>query len=127
VSNPFDFVTAAGHTKQDLIAEDPDSEKDYVPFVTNRAFSYHADSLLAANEMNRLHHLDKAMQFKFLLNVLKPRKRYGGKWAKPAQVTEVEALMRVYGYGYREAEAALRVLAPEEIDLIRQAVQRAES
>ena len=42
--------------------------KDYVPFVANRALSYHNDCLLYVAEMNRLNCLPNDMQYQYLLN-----------------------------------------------------------
>jgi len=44
-----------------------DNKKDYVPFVVNRALSFHLDCLLAANEMNKLPGLDPVMQYHYLI------------------------------------------------------------
>ena len=38
-------------TKTDVL-QTKDDEKSYVPFVVNKALSFHSDSVLFANEMN---------------------------------------------------------------------------
>ena len=43
--NPFDFVSAVSYTKQDIMP-DTLAEKAYNPFITNKALSYHQDSVL---------------------------------------------------------------------------------
>ena len=42
---PFDLVRAVGETKRDLVREDEVPIRDYNPFLTNRAFSQHRDSI----------------------------------------------------------------------------------
>ena len=64
---PFDYVKAINYTKSNLIVDDL-TEKEYNPFIVNRALSMGMDTVLQANEMNRSPHLEKRLQFDFLLN-----------------------------------------------------------
>ena len=64
MSNPFDYATSILQTKKQLIVDEL-TEKDYNPFLVNRALSQHKDCVLFANEMNRRHFTDKKMQFDF--------------------------------------------------------------
>ena len=91
----FDFVNSINNKTENLIAADPDCEKIYVPFITNRAFSLHQDSVLSANEMNVMHFLDKRMQYDFLMGCVKKRKRFG-KWVKPEWNEEQELMVAGY-------------------------------
>ena len=68
MSTPFDYVKAISYTKEDMIVDDI-TEKDYNPFIVNRALSMGIDTVLQANEMNQRHHLSKKLQFDFLLNI----------------------------------------------------------
>ena len=81
MSNPFDYATSILQTKKQLIVDDL-TEKDYNPFLVNRALSQHKDCVLFANEMNRRHFTDKKMQFDFLLKTVRSMKRPFAKWAK---------------------------------------------
>ena len=52
--SPFDFVTSISFSKQNLITESewPDAtEKEYLPFMVNKALSYFQDTILFSNEM----------------------------------------------------------------------------
>ena len=71
--SPFDFVNAIHHTKADMIVDDW-SEKQYNPFIVNKALSYGADTVIAANEMNSRPHIEKRPQFDFLKAVVRPKK-----------------------------------------------------
>ena len=53
-TNPFDFVKSVSNTKKDIMVDDIE-EKQYTPFLTNKALSYHQDAVYFANEMNILH------------------------------------------------------------------------
>ena len=72
---PFDLVRAVGETKRDLVREDEVPIRDYNPFLTNRAFSQHRDSIHFANAMNQAHHMELIMQYDFYLNGLPKKKR----------------------------------------------------
>ncbi len=55
---PFDFVNSISYNKKNLFNEEPEqSQKDYAPYIVNKALTLYPDCLFYANEMNRLHHL----------------------------------------------------------------------
>ena len=56
--SPFDFTKQIEHGKQNLIDENPELEKEYKPFIVNRALSFSHDMVLYANLMNEYNHLD---------------------------------------------------------------------
>ena len=66
--SPFDFLNAINTTKEDLLEKDPQNIKDYNPFMVNKGLSYFADTVMQANEMNRLYDAPKKWQFQYLLN-----------------------------------------------------------
>ena len=91
MSNPFDYATAILQTKKQLIVDDL-TEREYQPFLVNRALSQHNDCVMYANEMNRRHHLDKKMQNDFLLNTIRSMKRPFAKWAKAEKNDDLECI-----------------------------------
>jgi len=111
---PFDFVNQILQGKQQLIVDDL-TEKDYVPFLTNRSLSYHKDCILFANEMNLRHHIDGKMQNDFLLNTVRSRKRPFTKWAKSEKSEDIECIKIIFGYSNSKAREALRLLSDEQI------------
>ena len=111
---PFDFVNQILQGKQQLIVDDL-TEKEYVPFLTNRSLSYHKDCILFANEMNLRHHLDGKMQNDFLLNTVRSRKRPFTKWAKSEKSEDIECIKIIFGYSNSQAREALRLLSDEQI------------
>jgi hypothetical protein len=111
---PFDFVNQILQGKQQLIVDDL-TEKEYVPFLTNRSLSYHKDCILFANEMNLRHHVDAKMQNDFLLNTVRSRKRPFTKWAKSEKSEDIECIKIIFGYSNSKAREALRLLSDEQI------------
>ena len=76
-----EIIPSILQTKKSVIKDEVDL-KDYVPFVVNRALSYHMDCVLYANEMNVHCLTDKDMQYQYLLNSIRPMKRKFAPWQK---------------------------------------------
>ena len=110
--NPFDFVSDITHKKKYLI--DEDNEKDYSPFLTNRALSYHQDTVLLANEMNRASHIDNALQHDFLFHAIRARKRYS-KFMKKSIPARIEIIKEYYGYSDAKAQAVEDLISDDDI------------
>ncbi len=113
---PFDFVNAINFGK--TIEMDDDTEQAYVPFIVNRQFSYFPDTILVANQANMIHELDHAMQFAYLINNIKPRKRFS-KWAKKHEDSDVELVMEHYKYNREDALNALSILTKPQLEDIK--------
>ena len=120
--SPFDFLNAINTTKQDLMI-DPDNEKKYVTFVVNRTLSYFPDTVHVANAMNQYHHLDKKLQFQFFLNIIRKRKRFS-KWAKPTEISDLDAVKEYYGYSNEKARQAIALLSADQITIIKNKVSK---
>lgn len=119
---PFDYLNSINDTKTDLM-EDDVAEKQYVPFVVNRSLSYFPDTVQFANVMNRYHHIDNKLQYHFLINIIRKRKRFS-KWNKPEKESDIEAIKEYYGYSNEKARHALSLLSPEQITIIKEKVNR---
>ena len=117
--SPFDFVNAINSSaKKDLIAEDPDLEKSYVPFMVNRALSYFPDTVLYANEVNRYSLLDHKLQNAYLLNIVRPAKRFA-KWVKKQDNNDIDVVMEYFGYNRENAIQALSILSDQQLTIIK--------
>ena len=118
--NPFDYLNAINDTKQNVI-EDSDNpelaEKLYPPYLVNRGLSFFIDTVYLANEMNRHHHLENKMQFDFLINIVRKKKRFS-KWFKAQPDEEVEAVMNYYGYSQDKARQVVDLLTKDQITQI---------
>jgi len=116
--SPFDFVNAIHHTKEGLIVDEW-SEKQYNGFIVNKALSFGLDTVVAANEMNSRPHLEKRLQFDFLINIVRPRKRFN-KWLKAEKIEDLEMVKKYYNYNTDKALQALRILTPEQLIKIKE-------
>jgi PP-loop superfamily ATP-utilizing enzyme len=125
--NPFVYVESVSYTKKNLMRgteNDELAEKGYEAFKANRSLSYFSDAVLFANEMNMRSHLAGKLQYEFLLNSLRKRKRYSNaKWKKVPNAS-VEMVMEYYGYSRSKAEQALRVLTDEQLAMIEVALDK---
>jgi len=120
--NPFDFVNAINSTKKDLMVDDI-TEKQYAPYIVNRQLSYFQDTVLLANEMNRYHQLDHKLQFHFLLNTVRNRKRFS-KWVKPEVESDLGVVKEYYGYSNDKARQALTILSPDQIEFLKKETRK---
>ena len=120
--NHFDYLNSINLTKKDLMVDDI-AEKDYNAFMVNRGLSYHPDTAIIANEMNRYHHLDKKLQYHFFINMIRKRKRFS-KWAKAQTESEIDAVKEYYGYSNEKARQAMTLLSPEQITNIKNKVSK---
>jgi hypothetical protein len=112
--SPFDYVNAINYNKKDIMVDDL-AEKEYNPFIINKALSFFSDTILFANEMNKYHHLDSRLQFDFFINIIKKKQRFS-KWLKPSEVENLELIKNYYGYSNEKAKSVLTVLSNEQID-----------
>lgn len=118
---PFDFINAASQTKKDLIRESeyPDmTEKEYIPFIVNRGFSFHEDTILHSNEMNQRAHLFNGAQFDYYRGVLRARKRFS-KWHKSEKNSDLDMIQRVYSCNRTVAKMYLKALSAEDLKHMR--------
>ena len=114
--SPFDFLNSINSTKKDLM-EDPDTENQYVPFVVNRSLSYFPDTVAIANEMNKYHHLDSKLQYHFLINIIRKRKRFS-KWIKSELENNIDKVKEYYGYSDAKARQILPLLSTDQLNII---------
>ena len=120
--NPFQFVNEITYGKKDVMA-DPDVEKKYASFMVNRSLSYFSDTVYFANEMNRYHHLDSKLQFQFLLNIVRKKKRFS-KWVKPTTDSNVDVIKEYYGYSNEKAIQILPLLSTDQLNIIKNKVNK---
>ena len=66
---------AINYQKQDLLEDDRDGEleREYIPYIVNKALSFTPDTILQANEMNCKPFLDKKLQYHYLLNIIRKK------------------------------------------------------
>lgn len=120
--NPFLFVNDITHGKSNIMVDDI-AEKAYSPYMVNRSLSYFHDTVLMANEMNLNHHLDNRLQFDFLINIVRKKKRFS-KWTKVQQNEDVEVIKQYYGYSNNKARQIHSLLTSDQINELKKKVYR---
>lgn len=117
-----DYLNSINQNKKNIIV-DEDTEKAYPPFIVNKCLSGFLDTVLYANEMNMYPHLDKKLQYDFLLNSISPRKRFS-PWEKKSSIDYLDAVKEYYGYSTDKALQALRILNKTQLEDIKRLVNK---
>ena len=119
-----DYLKAINQSKEKLMdGDDEEWEKKYPPFIVNKCLSPFPDTIQLVNEMNQLPHLDKKLQFDFLINSLRPRKRFT-PWMKAKKLDNLEYVKEYYGYSNEKAKTALEILNDEQISAIKKKLNK---
>ena len=119
--NPFDFVNSVTYSKQDIMNDI--NEKEYAPFLVNRSLSYHQDCVLYSNEMNSRFDVSHKLQYHYLLNSIRKRKRFA-KWSKPELADDLKVVMEYYLVSREKAEEYLTILNNREIGILRKRLNK---
>jgi len=120
--NPFSYLNSINLSKKDMMIDDI-AEKEYNSFLVNRSLSYFYDTISLANVMNRYHHIDNKLQYHFLINIVRKRKRFS-KWYKPETESDIEVVKEYYGYSNDKARQIMPLLSPEQITIIKKKVSK---
>ena len=112
-------------TKEDVMLTDHD-EKEYSPFMVNRALSYYRDTVLFANVMNQYPNLDKRLQYNFYKYIIRAQKRPYSKWHKKASNSDLSAVKEYYGYSDAKATEALKILSDDQITEIKKQLYKGD-
>ena len=115
-----EYLNAINFTKKDIMkSEDELWKKKYPAFIVNKLLSAFSDTIMLVNEMNRNHFIDKDMQFQFLLNSIKAKKRFT-PFLRSERIEDIECVKEYYGYNMDKARSALKLLTKEQLKLIKQ-------
>lgn len=119
-----DYLPAINHTKKNLMdSDDPMWEKKYPAFMVNKVLSGFQDTVMLSNEMNRNHFLDRDMQFQFLLNSIRSKKRFT-PFLRASKIKDIECVKEYYGYSNEKAKSALDILTKEQLKLIKESLYK---
>ena len=119
-----DYLNAINHTKERLMdTEDEEWERKYSPFIVNKCLAPFPDTILLVNEINQYPSIDKKLQFDFLINSLRPRKRFT-PWVKAKKLDDIEYVKEFYGYNNEKAKVALTILNDDQIATIKQKLNK---
>ena len=78
----------------------------YNPYLTNRAFAFHIDTILFAEEMNQHHALSPQLQYDFYYHSVRKGKRFGF----PSKVEDDHNLHHVMEYFQCSKQKAMEYL-----------------
>lgn len=120
MSNPFEIVNNI------LQAKEPTEDLlDFVPFVTNRALSYHYDCVMQANEMNLRSGIDSNMHYSFLFHSIRKYKRPFRKWQKKDKEEEnIAEIKEYYSVSTIRARELLPLLSEENLKFMKEKLQK---
>ena len=115
-----EYLNSINFTKKDLMkSEDKEWIKKYPAFIINKILSGFSDTIMLVNEVNRNHFLDKDMQYSFLLNSIRSKKRFS-PFLRASKLKDIECVKEYYGYSNDKAKSALDILTNEQLKLIKE-------
>lgn len=110
------WLNSINHEKQNIMTDE--NKKEYPPYIVNRCLSGFIDTVMMANEMNINHQLSSELQYHFLLNIVRPKRRFS-PWLKKEKLDDLEVVKSYYGYSNEKARAALSILSDEQLNSIK--------
>ena len=113
-----EYLNSINHEKKNIMDENPLCENQYPAWVVNNALYGHSDTLLLVNEMNIYNQLDNKLQYDFLLNSIRQRKRFA-PWLKTSKIDNLDLVKEYFGYSDQKAKEALTLLTDDDLELIR--------
>ena len=115
-----DYLNAINFTKKNLMdSEDKLWQKKYPSFIVNKILSGFQDTVMLVNEMNRNHFVDKDMQFHFLLNSIRSKKRFS-PFLRASKLKNIDLVKEYYGYSNEKAKTVLDILTKDQLKLIKE-------
>ena len=114
-----DYLNSINFTKKDLMkSEDKEWIKKYPAFIINKILSGFQDTIMLVNEVNRNHFLDKDMQYSFLLNSIRSKKRFS-PFLRASKLKDIDLVKEYYGYSNEKAKTVLDILTKDQLKLIK--------
>ena len=118
------YLNAINYTKEKLMdTDDVMWEKKYPSFIVNKALSAFEECILLVNELNIKPHIDKKLQFSFLINSVRIKKRFS-PWLRKSKINDLDICKEYYGYNNEKAKEALQILTKQQLQIIKQKLNR---
>ena len=115
-----DYLNSINFTKKNLMkSEDKEWIKKYPAFIINKILSGFQDTIMLVNEVNRNHFLDKDMQYSFLLNSIRSKKRFS-PFLRASKLKDIDLVKEYYGYNNEKAKTVLDILTKDQLKLIKE-------
>ena len=91
-----EYLNAINFTKKDLMkSEDKEWIKKYPAFIINKILSGFRDCINLVNLMNTYHFLEKDLQFQFLLNSIRSKKRFS-PFLRASKLKDIECVKEYF-------------------------------
>ena len=115
-----DYLNSINFTKKNLMkSEDKEWIRKYPAFIINKILSGFQDTIMLVNEVNRNHFLDKDMQYSFLLNSIRSKKRFS-PFLRADKFKDIDLVKEYYGYSNEKAKSVLDILTKYQLKLIKE-------
>ena len=82
-----------------------------------------ADTVILANEMNYWNGLDNRLQYDFLFNIVRKKKRFA-KWPKKINNSDLELISEYFDFSFSKSEDALSVLTEDDLITIKTRLEK---
>lgn len=123
IANPFRFANDILKDKKYIMNTEQD-EKDYNPFLINRALSYHIDCILYAEQMAMRRDIPNKWAYDYYFHAIRPMKRRFMKWPKKEKDEMTQLLMQYYNVNRRRAEEYQNLLTESQIASIKEDMEK---
>ena len=115
-----EYLNAINFTKKNIMdSDDTMWVKKYPAFIVNKILSGFSDTIMLVNEVNRNHFLDKDMQYSFLLNSIRSKKRFS-PFLRASKLKNIDLVKEYYGYSNEKAKTVLDILTKDQLKLIKE-------
>lgn len=111
--SPFDYVKSINE-KTEYLGHDLSG---YVPYLTNRAYAMHVDTVMLAEEMNQYHNLGPELQYDFYYYGARRSRRFGFP-KKGEENPNLELVQEYFKFSKQKALEALQILTPSDLHAI---------
>lgn len=112
----FDYINDISYDKKNIFNKE--NANEYNIYLTNKAFSYHVDTIFIANRINEYPFISKKMHYDYLYNSIRSRRRFAD-WNKYEEDEDLELIKNYYNYNTHRAKEALRLLTKEDLKEIK--------
>lgn len=124
---PFDIINDISMKKEDRIrsSENPTlvEKTVYNPWLTNKHFSLFIDTILYANEINQYHQVPNLLQHDYLINSLRPKKRFT-KWHKKLDDENVNLVSEYFSVNSQIAMEYIELMSDDDLEQIKRKMQK---
>jgi hypothetical protein len=111
--SPFFFISDLSYEKRYVFNEN--IEHNYIPFITNKNYSFSKETILLANKMN-MNLYTKKMHFDFYFSALSKKRRYN-KWIKKVKekIDDISFIKELYLCNEKRAIEHLSILDKRQL------------